>query len=264
MTRHKLTWPAAVAGLTLAVGLGSPPARADEWDAAVANDNGDATRNVPFHLAQQVHDLAAVAGVADQDWFLLGARPMSSYQFVVDGVTGDLDLQADDVQLLEERTGAVTDARVSDFGGQLTLDFEVGALSVPLPRWVRIRGAACGSSCGSQDRYRVGFYDTTYTVPRFNNTGSQVTVLQVQNATDRDCAIAYWFFDDAGQLLVTSGLAIRARELLVLSTDAGLLVDTSGSARISHTCGHGGLTGKAVSIEPATGFTFDTALQSRP
>ena len=32
----------------------------------------------------------------------------------------------------------------------------------------------------------------------------------------------------------------------------------SGSVRIAHTCGYGGLSGKAVSVEPATGFTFDT------
>jgi hypothetical protein len=223
-----------------------------------------ATSNVPFHGAQQVHDLAAIAGVADQDWFLLGTRPMSSYQIVVDGMTGDLDLQGGDVQLLDEKTGAVTDARVSDFGGRLTLDFEVGAPPVLLPRWVRIQGAACGSACGSQDRYRVGFYDTTYTIPRFNNTGSQVTVLQIQNATDRDCLFDYWFFDEGGHLLVTSGFPIGAHRLLVLSTDTGVLVDTAGSARITHTCGYGGLSGKAVSVEPATGFTFDTQMLHRP
>jgi hypothetical protein len=34
--------------------------------------------------------------------------------------------------------------------------------------------------------------------------------------------------------------------------------------RIRHLCGYGGLAGKAVSIEPATGFTFDTPLEHRP
>jgi hypothetical protein len=38
----------------------------------------------------------------------------------------------------------------------------------------------------------------------------------------------------------------------------------SGSVRITHDCGYGGLSGKAVSIEPATGFTFDTPLLPRP
>ena len=32
---------------------------------------------------------------------------------------------------------------------------------------------------------------------------------------------------------------------------------------MSHTCGYGGLAGKAVALEPATGFTFDTSLIPR-
>ena len=50
---------------------------------------------------------------------------------------------------------------------------------------MRVRGAACGTACSTSDTYRVRFYDTTYTVPRFNNSGTQATVLLVQNATDR-------------------------------------------------------------------------------
>jgi hypothetical protein len=46
------------------------------------------------------------------------------------------------------------------------------------------------------------------------------------------------------------------------ATLAGLLV-VAGLAR-AHTCGHGGLSGKAVSVEPATGFTFDTPFVHLP
>jgi hypothetical protein len=51
--------------------------------------------------------------------------------------------------------------------------------------------------------------------------------------------------------------------LFILPT-ANLAENQSGSIRIAHNCGYGGLSGKAVSIEPATGFTFDTAMSHRP
>ena len=50
-------------------------------------------------------------------------------------------------------------------------------------------------------------------------------------------------------MLNTSGLAFAS--------------GTSGSIIVAHTCGYGGLAGKAVALEPSTGFTFDTALIPR-
>jgi hypothetical protein len=38
------------------------------------------------------------------------------------------------------------------------------------------------------------------------------------------------------------------------------LAGESGSARVAHFGGVGALAGKAVALEPSTGFTFDTAL----
>jgi hypothetical protein len=56
---------------------------------------------------------------------------------------------------------------------------------------------------------------------------------------------------------------VNPHQLLLVPT-ATALPNQSGSVRVGHTCGYGGLTGKAVSIEPSTGFTFDTGLQHRP
>jgi hypothetical protein len=38
----------------------------------------------------------------------------------------------------------------------------------------------------------------------------------------------------------------------------------SGSIAVVHDSGYAELIGKAVALEPATAFTFDTALSSRP
>jgi hypothetical protein len=58
-------------------------------------------------------------------------------------------------------------------------------------------------------------------------------------------------------------LQIQAREVKVVDT-AAIVPDQAGSVRIPHSCGYGGLSGKAVSVEPATGFTFDTPVLHRP
>ena len=40
----------------------------------------------------------------------------------------------------------------------------------------------------------------------------------------------------------------------------GELAGLSGSAAVAHLGGYAALTGKAVALEPATGFTFDTTI----
>jgi hypothetical protein len=158
-------------------------------------------------------------------------------------------------------------AVVLESGGVLSLVWVGPTANVtPVSHWVRIQGAACGIFCDAQDRYRVRFYETTYTVPRFNNLGTQATVLLLQNTTDRACAATAFFLGENGSLiaqhLVNAGV-IPGHQLAVIPT-ATVAPNASGSVRISHTCGYGGLSGKAVSVEPATGFAFDTTIQQRP
>jgi hypothetical protein len=42
------------------------------------------------------------------------------------------------------------------------------------------------------------------------------------------------------------------------------LAGLSGSAQVSHDAGFGELTGRAVALEPSTGFTFDTVMSPIP
>jgi hypothetical protein len=132
-----------------------------------------------------------------------------------------------------------------------------------VPGFLRVLGAFCGTACTGADSYRIRFYETTYTVPRFNNSGTQSTILLVQNATDRTCIVAYYFMAADGSVLASSGSELTPRELEVVAT-ATLVPGQAGSVRIGHTCGYGGLSGKAVAVEPATGFTFDTPIAYRP
>jgi hypothetical protein len=148
-------------------------------------------------------------------------------------------------------------------GGVLSLRWAGPSSEDVVKHWVRVQGATCGTACDQGDRYRARFYDTTYTVPRFNNSGTQSTVLLVQNATDRACDVTAILLDRHGTVVTSFTSTANPYQLLVLPT-APLAPNASGSVRVTHGCGYGGLSGKAVSIEPATGFTFDTALLPRP
>ncbi len=248
--------------LVMGTALLGTPARADDWDLGSDPDVGPGADNALFHGSEQVHDLGLQGASADQDWYLTMARPFSSYQFLADSFTGDLDLTATGLQRLDPNQVVQQDAAVLEQGGALSLSW-VNAAAVDETSFVRVRGAACGPACTTSDTYRARFYDSTYTVPRFNNSGSQATVLLIQNATARACSLTAFFMSDAGSMVANPTFALGAHELLVLAT-ATVAGNQSGSVRVAHTCGYGGLSGKAVSVEPATGFTFDTPLLHRP
>jgi hypothetical protein len=274
-TNNTMTMARLVLAAGIALGV---QARADEWDVGTDNDNGSSTDNVLFHGSEQTHDMAGLAlgFLPDQDWYLTASRRFSSYQFVIDGMTGDLDLTSTGVQRLAfSDTTVIQSAVVSDAGGILSLNWLEDGIPnlsgnlnadavIPTPYLIRVRGAACAAGCKNTDRYRARFYDTTYTVPRFNNSGTQTTVLVVQNASDRFCGATFFFLDSSGGLWnATSTGAVEPNGVFVLAT-ATVVPDLTGSVRIAHTCGYGGLSGKAVSVEPATGFTFDTQMLHRP
>jgi len=254
-------------GLTLSAALAlGIAAHADVWDLGDDTDNAFTTDNFIAPGAEQAHDMSPQLGpLPDEDWYLAPTHSFSSYQFVVDGMTGRLDFTTASVQRLTSNGATVQEnALPLELGGALSLNWlGPGGDSNPIPTWVRVRGAACGTACTLNDRYRARFYDTTYTVPRFNNSGTQSTVLLVNNTIDRPCSMTVYFFDASGALRNFTTENLGARELVVVPT-ANIVPSDSGSILVAHTCGYGGLSGKAVSVEPATGFTFDTALLPRP
>ena len=82
-------------------------ARLDVWDQATEDDNAVGTDNGITHGTEQTHDLGANAGSPDQDWYTLDSAGRSSYEVVVDGTTGDMNLSGSDVQRLSSSGSAV-------------------------------------------------------------------------------------------------------------------------------------------------------------
>jgi hypothetical protein len=122
----------------------------------------------------------------------------------------------------------------------------------------------CTTPCGPDDVYRLRAAETTYSIPRFNNAGSQVTVLLLQNPADYAITGHIWFWTTSGTLLATQAFALPPKQTLVLNTAtvAGL-AGQGGTITISNDGRYGDLTGKTVALEPSTGFSFDSPMVPR-
>jgi len=71
------------------------------------------------------------------------------------------------------------------------------------------------------------------------------------------------FWTTAGALAGNSAFTLAPHGSLSLNT-ASVVPGTGGTITVPNDGQYGELSGKAVAIEPATGFTFDTPLLARP
>jgi hypothetical protein len=263
-----------LAGIGLALCLGAGTAGADVWDLGTDADNDTGSDNEIVHGLSQVHDMAARGGgtILDADYYVFRLPNSRSYEIRVDGFTGDTSgTTTPEVSLLaSDGTSVVALAEpVTTFGVAKSLRVASTVMGGTgyTSHYVLVANPACGLTCTGTDEYRIRAFDTTLSLPRYNNTGGQVTVLVLQNPTNRS---VNWFagaFNNSGIFVTGFGaiLAPYATSVVNLSTLAGgQLNNTSGSLVIRNDGPYQGLAGKGVSLEPATGFTFDTALVPVP
>jgi hypothetical protein len=261
---RKYFWP-----LCLAMGLaGSQPVMADVWDLDSLNDEDDstATDNEMVHGLVQVHDLAAEGGVVDQDWYRVASRPYASYEVLVDGVTGDVFFSALPVDHIAADGTTVVNTSQEIPGGAgaaRTVRWQVGAVGAT--EFVRVTGdnTACTVACTTSEQYTIKFFETTAFIPRFNNSGSQITVLLLQNASSYTISGNIYYFNAAGAPVGSQPFTATTRQLLVVPTSS-TVPGASGSIVITHDARYGDLQGKSVALEPSTGFSFDTPLVYKP
>jgi hypothetical protein len=256
--RHA-TWTVAIA--LLLAGNGG----ADVWDDQTVNDDTPATANEPVHGSDQVHDLGAVAGpAADEDWYRLTIQPYSSYEVLVDGVSGDLGPPIQVDRLLADGTVFGSAVPVG-LGYARSMRFHNPNPFVVLDKFLRVRSGGCTTTCTSADVYRLRFFETTCAISRFNNAGSQVTVLVLQNPTDGPITGTAYFWDQRGALVAPQPFTLPGRTVLVLDTTAVPgAAGQAGSITIGHDARYGELSGKTVALAPAEGFSFDSPMVHRP
>ena len=238
-------------------------ARADVWDVQTQNDNTVlSTQNELVHGSDQLHDLGTLpGGVDDQDWYRLSQAPFSSYEAVVDAASGDFE-----IFLALNRTdalGALLQPSVATgLGFARSLRFANDTASVVNSERLMVTAPACGGFCGADDVYRLRFYETTYAIPRFNNSNGQVTVLIIQNPTNYTISGKAHFWRAVGTFLVSHIFSLAPKNTLVLQTNT-IAPGESGAITVTHNGRYGDLAGKAVALEPATGFSFDSPMLPR-
>jgi hypothetical protein len=265
-------------GLVVAAGavaalLAAAPARAiDPWEAPPFPDDNSATLNTLGHGGEQIHDLDQ-GGTAtnDIDWVTVPTLARHSYEVRLSNASVQFDWGACTDCAQFERVSAAgailtDDVSTVNEGGLESYDRSVRwiATANTTNEYVRITGNQDVSETSSSV-YTLRYWDTTYSIPRWNHTGTQTTVVLVTNLTQNPVSVVVHFYSATGGLLATASYSLLPNALNVLST--GLipaLAGQSGHIHIAHTAGYGGLSGKAVALEPSTGFTFDTAMTPIP
>jgi hypothetical protein len=208
--------------------------------------------------AELAHGSRQVRSFDTPDTYGIAQRAFSSYEVVVDEASGDL------VPVGLERIGpdgtTVIQTSVPAGTGQArSLRWENSTGSDVLDQSVRVSSGDCTTNCGVEDTYRVRAYETTLAIPRFNNSGTQVTVLLLQNPTDGPISGTIYFWDAAGAQVASQTFNLPAKNLLVLNTATIPAANgVSGSLSVSHDGRYGELAAKSVALEPATGFSFDS------
>jgi uncharacterized repeat protein (TIGR01451 family) len=235
-----------------------------DTDATLVIDRADGEL---LHGTRLSADLRALPGpLADDDRYRLRQAPFTSYEVVVDEASGDIG--AGSGPLVERVTAdgsTVLQASVAaGVGFARSLRWENSTSATVDGQIVRVRSASCATDCDASDTYRIRAYQTTATVPRFNNTGSQVTVLLIQNPGVSTVAGHAHFWGPTGIRLASSAFSLGPRQVAVLNT-AGVpgLAGQGGTMTLSHDGRYGELVGKAVALEPATGFSFDSPLETK-
>jgi len=253
---------AFVAALGQASTVGS-----DVWDTASNNDNQSSTENEITHGFSQIHDLGVQPGpVADQDWYAIVQEPFSSYEILCDGHTGDVVPTTVSHLQRVDASGTVLQDAFGYTNGSLfarSLRFANDTSAAITNEYVRVANARCGTSCDTEDQYRIRAWDTTIAVPRYNNGGSQLTVLIIQNPGEAPLSgnARLWATSGGTTPVTTVPFTLFARQATVINlatVNGGVANGTSGTITITHNGRYGQLAVKAVALEPSTGFSFDT------
>ena len=258
-------------GVVVAAALGVPRASmaSDRWENFDGGSwQSGATDNELTPGSVQEHDME---GAADEDWMIVSQRPYSSYEVRVDGMsdgltytTGSGDTLA--VDLVESDGTLVASGYVLAAPGTArTVTFRNDTATTNDEQNIRISSPFCNPCTAADSGYSIRMYETTYTIPRFNNSATQVTVLVLQNSAGSSVAPTAHFFNSAGTLLASQAQTIASHGTFVLNTSTiAALAGQSGSIIVTNTGRYGVLNGKAVAVEPSTGFTFDTTMLPRP
>jgi hypothetical protein len=196
------------------------------------------------------------------DFYRIAQTPRSSYEVTIDATSGDIVPVALE-RLAGDNSTVLQQAQSVGAGPSVSLRWENTTSMAVSNQHIRV-GGSCSVTCGSDDVYRIRAVETTYSIPRFNNAGTQVSVLILQNPGTSAILGSAWFWDGDGALLNRRPFALEARQTLVLNTSLVIgLSGKGGTITVSSDGSYGTLVGKTVALDPSTGFAFDTPMTPR-
>lgn len=234
-------------------------ARADDvWESFAPGDDTCNTNVDLVHGAKQVHDLQSSGGI-DIDFARVQQRAFRSYEVRV--MNSPLRMAQLSVPNRVDCAGIVQTAGIPN---------ETTGLDAVSIRWTAVADGdtyirtTSVTSVPAGSTYEIELLESTYSIPRFNNTATQTTLLLIQNQRGFPVTGNVYFFGTTGGIIGAQAFTIAERGVLLLNTAAVPgAAGQSGSVMVSHDGGYGGLAGKAVALEPATGFVFDTLMVPR-
>ena len=218
------------------------------------------------HGARQDADLAAVGGAPDLDYYRLEQQAHASYEVLLEAATGDLGAAGPALErVASDGVSVLQAAQPAGAGSSRSLRWIHSGPAPVSDEYVRVSSLGCGADCTAQDGYRLRVWDTTLSIARFNNSVTQATIVMLQNTDAEPVTGSLLFWDAAGALLHEQPFSLAAHGQYVFNSSyEPALVGQVGSVTVVHDGRHGSLAGKAVALEPATAFTFDTPLLPRP
>lgn len=199
------------------------------------------------------------------DMFRIAQKPWSSYEVVVDATSGDIGDAPTGVLLQRvmcvNNNSVLQDSSPIGAGNSRSLRWQNATEEPVVNELIRVKSSHCGSDCGRDDVYQIHAYETTYSIPRFNNTAGQTTIVQIQNVGYDTVSGELHFWSSTGSSLGLQPFTLLPKQVMVLDTQTVLwAAGQSGSITINHTGRYGDLVGKATAVEPATGNSFDTPM----
>ena len=206
--------------------------------------------------------LAALGGSAARDLYVLHRPAHTSFEVTLDSASGDVGTGAGpSVRRLYPSLTAVAQESVPIGTGPARSLRVENATFWQEADYIEVMSAGCSTSCGADDTYRILSRETTGRIPRFNNTGGQVTVLILQNTSSATVSGNAWFFGSQGALLAGHPFTLPARGSTTVATpQVPWVANEQGSITVTHDGPYGVLAGKAVSLDGAGGFSFDSVL----
>ena len=254
---------------TVLVQLSSPSAAVigdSPGEVVIENDDalpGPAPESELLHGSRVMGTLPAQPGPVEQvDWYRISQKARSSYEVVLDAASGDIQpvslarVAADGTTVRQNGTSA-------GLGPARSLRWQNTTSSSLDTELVRVQSGLCTTSCGADDVYRLRMYETTYSIARFSNI-NQATVLFLQNTRNASTTGRVFYWSPSGSLITSASFNLSARQTLTINlTTISALTNMAGSVTVTNTAPYGTIVGKAVALDSATGFAFDTPMLPR-